>query len=451
MLNISNSSITDKVKKEEYSSLMLVESKLSKKVLRRIIFISFGLVVLVMFLPWTQNVRSNGTITTLEIDQRPQNVHSVIGGRIENWFVTEGDFAEAGDTIVQISEIKDDYLDPNLVVRTQNQLGFKEQSVTVYEGKVRAKGLQIEALSERRGLEKEQAIIKIKQSVLKVQSDSIAYSASRLNYSTAQAQYLRADSLYAKGFKSLVELESREIKLQERESQEIAAQNKYLESQNDLINSRIYLNNVLAKFRTDLAKLDSEKLAAISEKLTAEGDVNKLSNELSNYKIRSGLYFITAPQQGYITKTIQNGIGETIKAGDKLVSISPSQYELAVETYIKPLDLPLMSKGQHVRLQFDGWPAIVFSGWPDVSHGTYGGEIYAIDQFISENGMYRVLVKPDETEYPWPNALRFGGGASNFMLLNNVPIWYELWRQINDFPADFYTHDLVQVKKDDKK
>jgi adhesin transport system membrane fusion protein len=451
MLNISNSSITDKVKRQEYSSLMLVESKLSKKVLRRIIFISFGLVVLVMFLPWTQNVRSNGTITTLEIDQRPQNVHSVIGGRIESWFVTEGDFAEAGDTIVQISEIKDDYLDPDLVVRTQNQLGFKEQSVTVYGGKVRAKGLQIEALSERRVLEKEQAIIKIKQSVLKVQSDSVAYLASRLNYSTAQAQYLRADSLYAKGFKSLVELESRRIKLQEREAQEIAAQNKYLESQNDLINSRIYLNNVLAKFRTDLAKLDSEKLAAISEKLTAEADVNKLSNELSNYKIRSGLYFITAPQQGYITKTIQNGIGETIKAGDKLVSISPSQYELAVETYIKPLDLPLMSKGQHVRLQFDGWPAIVFSGWPDVSHGTYGGEIYAIDQFISENGMYRVLVKPDETEYPWPSALRFGGGASNFMLLNNVPIWYELWRQINDFPADFYTHDLVQVKKDDKK
>ena len=451
MLNISNSSITDKVKRQEYSSLMLVESKLSKKVLRRIIFISFGLVVLVMFLPWTQNVRSNGTITTLEIDQRPQNVHSVIGGRIESWFVTEGDFAEAGDTIVQISEIKDDYLDPDLVVRTQNQLGFKEQSVTVYGGKVRAKGLQIEALSERRVLEKEQAIIKIKQSVLKVQSDSVAYLASRLNYITAQAQYLRADSLYAKGFKSLVELESRRIKLQEREAQEIAAQNKYLESQNDLINSRIYLNNVLAKFRTDLAKLDSEKLAAISEKLTAEADVNKLSNELSNYKIRSGLYFITAPQQGYITKTIQNGIGETIKAGDKLVSISPSQYELAVETYIKPLDLPLMSKGQHVRLQFDGWPAIVFSGWPDVSHGTYGGEIYAIDQFISENGMYRVLVKPDETEYPWPSALRLGGGASNFMLLNNVPIWYELWRQINDFPADFYTHDLVQVKKDDKK
>ena len=207
MLNISNSSIADKVKRQEYSSLMLVESKLSKKVLRRIIFISFGLVVLVMFLPWTQNVRSNGTITTLEIDQRPQNVHSVIGGRIESWFVTEGDFAEAGDTIVQISEIKDDYLDPDLVVRTQNQLGFKEQSVTVYGGKVRAKGLQIEALSERRVLEKEQAIIKIKQSVLKVQSDSVAYLASRLNYSTAQAQYLRADSLYAKGFKSLVELE----------------------------------------------------------------------------------------------------------------------------------------------------------------------------------------------------------------------------------------------------
>jgi len=134
------------------------------------------------------------------------------------------------------------------------------------------------------------------------------------------------------------------------------------------------------------------------------------------------------------------------------VSISPSEYELAVETYVKPLDLPLMNIGQKIRIQFDGWPAIVFSGWPNVSHGTYGGEIYAIDQFISENGMYRVLVRPDPDDYDWPEALRFGSGASNFMLLNDVPIWYELWRNINDFPPEFYSQEAnPKAKKDTKK
>lgn len=449
MLNISNKSINSKVNRESFSSLRYVEKKMSKKVLTRTVLFGFGIFLITMFLPWTQNVRSLGNVTTLEIDQRPQNIHSIIGGRIENWFVKEGDFVNSGDTIVRISEIKDDYFDPDLLERTRNQLEFKEQSITAYENKIQAKNAELRALNERRELEREQGKIKITQSKLKVQSDSIAYQSAILNFNTAKDQYSRADSLYELGFISLVKLESRRIKQQAEEAKMIEQQNKYLESQNELVNSRIYLNNVLAKFRTGAAKLESERLAAVSEKLTAEGEVNKMKNQLSNYEFRSGLYFITAPQDGYITKTVQNGVGETIKAGDKLVSISPAAYELAVQTYVRPLDLPLMHKGQHVRIQFDGWPALVFRGWPNVSHGTYGGEIYAIDQFISDNGMYRVLIKPDENDYEWPEALRFGGGANTFMLLNDVPIWYELWRNINDFPADFYT--LANEKSSEKK
>ena len=116
----------------------------------------------------------------------------------------------------------------------------------------------------------------------------------------------------------------------------------------------------------------------------------------------------------------------------------PANYELAVEMYVKPIDLPLLEKGQQVRLQFDGWPAIVFSGWPNTSYGTYGGEVFAIDNFISENGMFRVLVAPDPDDYQWPSALRVGTGANNLVLLKNVPVWYELWRQINGFPPDYY-------------
>jgi adhesin transport system membrane fusion protein len=111
---------------------------------------------------------------------------------------------------------------------------------------------------------------------------------------------------------------------------------------------------------------------------------------------------------------------------------------LAVSLYIDPIDMPLMNLGQKVRVQFDGWPAIVFSGWPNVSYGTYGATIYAIDQFISSNGKYRILVKPDPNDHPWPNELRFGSGTKTMILLKNVPIWYELWRQINGFPPDYY-------------
>jgi hypothetical protein len=115
----------------------------------------------------------------------------------------------------------------------------------------------------------------------------------------------------------------------------------------------------------------------------------------------------------------------------------PYYIDLAVEMYVEPIDLPLMAVGESVRFTFDGWPAIVFSGWPGASHGTYGGTVRAIDNFISPNGKYRIVVVPDQKEQ-WPSGLRVGTGANGFALLRDVPIGYELWRQFNGFPPDFY-------------
>ena len=40
------------------------------------------LLVIVLFLPWTQNVRSTGRVTTLRQEQRPQNINAIICYRI---------------------------------------------------------------------------------------------------------------------------------------------------------------------------------------------------------------------------------------------------------------------------------------------------------------------------------------------------------------------------------
>jgi len=99
----------------------------------------------------------------------------------------------------------------------------------------------------------------------------------------------------------------------------------------------------------------------------------------------------------------------------------------------------LIHIGEKVRVQFDGWPAIVFSGWPSISYGTYGAKVVAVENFISSNGMYRILLAPDETDHQWPDGIRVGSGAKTIALLDDVPIWYELWRQLNGFPPNFYT------------
>ena len=160
---------------------------------------------------------------------------------------------------------------------------------------------------------------------------------------------------------------------------------------------------------------------------------------------------MTAPQNGFINKALKGGIGVTFKAGEEIVGIMPAQYDLAVETYVRPIDLPLLHIGEKVRVQFDGWPAIVFSGWPNVSYGTYGAKVVAIENFISSNGKYRILLAPDEKDHTWPEAIRVGSGARTIALLEDVPIWFELWRQLNSFPPNYYQPNGEAKGKSDSK
>lgn len=444
MLNISPKKIGSKIDRKLYASLDKVESKRSGRVLIRMLIASSILFFILMFLPWTQTIHARGNVTTLRPDQRPQTIQSVIAGRIEKWYVQEGDFVERGDTIVFISEIKDKFFDPNLLERTQEQLKSKELSVKSYMEKISALDNQIDALMETRKLKIEQSKNKFKQSRLKVKSDSIDYQASLIDFKIAEDQLLRMQDLNKQGLRSLTDLEKRSLAVQKVQADMISKENKLLSSRNAQINAKIEMSSINSQYRDAVAKAESNKYTALSSMYDAEATVTKLQNEYMNYSVRSGLYVIRAPQNGFITKAIQAGIGENIKEGSQIVSIMPSDFELAVEMYVKPIDLPLLRKGDEVRIQFDGWPAIVFSGWPNTSYGTFGGKVYAIDNFISDNGKYRVLVSADSSKEAWPKDLRVGAGSSNMSLLSDVFIWYELWRQINGFPPDYYSTEKVK-------
>ena len=438
MLNISENRIKGKFDEDDYKSLSVIERKTSSKFLIRFVLSLTFVVLIFFFLPWTQNIRTGGKVTTLRPEQRPQDIHSVIAGQITKWHVQEGDFVQKGDTIVSISEIKESYIDPNLVERTREQLNAKVSSVGSYASKVSAQEDQIKALGNGLILKIQQAENKLIQAKLKVQSDSIDYEAAIINYQIAEQQFKRIEELYEEGLNSLVDYEKRKLNLRKAEAEKISKQNKLLASGNDLINATVELESIEADYQDKIAKAQSEKFTAQSNQFNAESEVAKLRNSLTNYEMRNEFYAITAPQSGYVTQAISMGIGETIKEGDTIVTIMPERYELAVEMYVRPIDLPLLQKGQEVQIQFDGWPAIVFSGWPNTSYGTYAGRVFAIDNFISPNGRYRVLVSADPKEVPWPDALRVGSGTISMVLLNDVPIWYELWRQINGFPPNYY-------------
>jgi len=400
--------------------------------------LSLGFIAL-LFLPWTQNIQAPGLITTRSPEQRPQELNSIIAGRIEKWYVKEGDLVQKGDTILKITEVKEGYLDPELLQRTEEQIKAKEGTVDFYRDKVGAIQSQLKSLYDARELKMEFLRNKIKQATLNVQSDSVAFEAVKTEYKISQDQYKRQEELYKQGLKSLTELEQRKQQLQNSESKRVIAENEYVNSKNDLLNSRIDFNQTDREYSEKIAKAESDKFSTLSEVTTGEGDVAKLKNQFTNYAIRSAFYFVLAPQAGQITKTISAGIGEVVKEGQMMVKIVPQQFQYAVEMYVRPVDLPLISLGQKVRFQFDGWPAIVFSGWQNISYGTYGGKVVAVDNSISDNGKFRILVAEDPQDRKWPFALKAGGGAKGMALLNDVTILYEIWRNLNGFPPDFYT------------
>lgn len=450
MLNISHNQLNKKIDLSTFKSGSKIMNKSYYKYFNRFLLGAAVIIFIVLFLPWTQNITGQGIVTTLKPNQRPQTIQSQIPGRIEEWYVQEGDFVKAGDTILRISEVKSEYFDDQLVERTNEQIQAKSSSATAYAGKVDALQRQIGALQNERALKLEQTRNKFTQSKLKVKSDSIDLEAAKTNLKIAETQFDRVQTLQEEGLKAMKDVEEKRLKLQENQAKFISQENKLLASRNDVINAQIELSRINAEYADKISKAQSDMYTAQSSGFDTQAQVTKLENEYTNYKIRNSLLYVTAPQNGFINKALTGGIGVTFKEGEELVGIMPSQYDLAVETFVRPIDLPLLHIGEEVRVQFDGWPAIVFSGWPNVSYGTYGAKVVAIERFISDNGKYRILLAPDEKDHPWPEAIRVGSGARTIALLEDVPIWFELWRQINSFPPNYYQPENGQAnnKKD---
>lgn len=410
--------------------------------------------VVVMFLPWTQNIKTSGTITTLKQEDRPQEVNTILSGSIVKWYVKEGDFVKKGDTVLKLGEVKVDYFDPNLLERTKQQLESKQQSAEGYEGKAKTAVTQIQAQQEAQVLKLAMLDNKIKQQQLKIISDSNDVIAITNELSIYKRQLDAGKIMLDSGAISLVDFEKRRANYQNGFAKKISAENKLGQSRQELTNYRIEKNSVVQEYIDKVSKTEGDRFSSLSSLATTQADIAKLQNVYANYDIRNKLYYIIAPQDGQVIKAKKAGIGEFVKEGEMIVQVVPLNTNYAVEMYVEPMDLPLVHLGEKVRFIFDGFPAIVFSGWPNNSYGTFGGRITAIETNISSNGKFRVLVAEDTTQNKrWPPNLKIGGGAKGIALLKDVKVGYELWRNINGFPPEYYKPKAKEESKnkDDKK
>jgi multidrug resistance efflux pump len=377
-------------------------------------------------------------VTTLNPFDRPQNIQTLVDGRIAEWYVKEGDIVNTGDTILILTEAKEEYLDPAILVNTKEQQRAKLRSADAYMTKGKFLNEQIVALKDYQQSKLSQLRIKRQQLDLEITTNELELEAAKTYAQNAENQLNRMEQMYQKGIKSLTDLETKRMSNREANAKLLAVQNKLTKLENEKFNLDQETEIVISDYEQKTAKIEAEIRSTDSYRYSLLGESNKLQSKFNQIEQRQNAFVITSPITGRITKVLKNGIGEYVKARESISTIVPTKFKKAVELYINPNDMPLVVEGKKVRLQFDGWPAIVFSGWPNNSFGTFSGEVYAIDNDISENGRYRILVVEDENEEKWPDLIRIGSGARGLLLLNDVKIYYELWRQLNGFPPDFY-------------
>ncbi len=167
--------------------------------------------------------------------------------------------------------------------------------------------------------------------------------------------------------------------------------------------------------------------------------INEVNKEIEDVKIKLGQLdrlAVKATRTGIIQSLHVNSRSDSVKKNDTLFEIVPETDQLAVKLTIRGNDSPLIHVGDEVRLQFQGWPAIQWVGWPSVAVGTFGGRVNSINPGGDTKGDFDVYVTPDDSQVPWPDNryLRQGVRANGWVLLRTVPLGFELWRQLNGFP-----------------
>lgn len=410
------------------SALHLVDRPRALRQLAKFLGIAFGVLILALIItPWQQTVIGSGGVVAYAPFDRIQTIAAPVGGRVRQAWVVEGSRVEEGDPLLEIVDN-----DPSILERLNTQRAALEMQLMSARERIDFFDKQIEALSAAREMSISGASSQIEVAEASVQSERFALQAAKAALAQSELNYRRQKELAEEGLVSGFEFE--------------VAERVYRESQAKLEQAKQSL--AAAKASLDAKGADQGRIgttatagleSARQSRASASVQVASLSEKLSNFDTRiaqQSTQRITAPRAGTVFRLYAAPGAELVKAGDPVVSLVPDTEDRAVELWVRGMDVPLIDKGRMVRLQFEGWPAVQFSGWPSVAVGTFGGRVALVDSSDDGQGNFRVLITPDPAEDPWPEGdfLRQGVRAKGFVLLDQVTLAFELWRQANGFP-----------------
>lgn len=412
------------------------------------------ILLLILFLPWHQVVTGEGTVIVFSPMDRPQVLHSQIEAKIHKWHVKEGDFVNAGDILLELEELNPKYLDENLLQKLEGQkltLLSKKAAVNSL-----LKSLQYQSQSTKgfREASLPNADLQVKQNIDRLQALKAKFEASKQNLTTAELNFERRELLFQKGLSSKRDLELSQLALAEAKAQLNSSQaeldlasRSIVIAQNDVLRIGSEADFKIFEVQAKIAN-SYEKLAEI------DSEIFKIDIEIENLIQRIDQRIIRSPINGQVTRLMHPGQTEAIKPGDDLAIIVPATMDQAVELYIADNLVPLIEPGRQVRLQFSGWPSVQFLGWPSVAIGSFAGIVSVVDAVSLKDAKIRIIVKPDsnrikntiDTSWPDSKYLRPGTKVIGWVILDKVPIWFELWRIFSGFQPSLIYHPESKPK-----
>lgn len=425
--------------------------RLTKKLwLLSILFTSVVVVgfIALMLMPWQQTIQGLGEVSALYPSNRPQTIQSPLDARIEQWLVSEGTLVKQGQPLLKLAEYKQYYLDEHLLERTKGMLAANLAEQAVLQHQLGVFGNQASSYGQLQHFTLQETEAKLQQIRAKQREAEQDLQAAKQNLLTAKLNVERTQTLETEGLKSK----------RERELAELA----YVKAQTDLQGMQAKLNGILqeqagasASIQSKFAENETKVLDASSKQLKAQQDLAKLKSlqlklevEIRGLERRQAFRTVTAPVDGKLVRAGNAGLAEQVKEGQSLGVIFPQTDDVAAIVTVSDLDAPLVRVGRHARLQFSGFPALQFFGWPKVHLGTFAGTVSVVDAVDDGKNKFRVIITPDKstiandkTETPWPSTqyLRPGTQVQAWIQLDIVPFGYELWRRFNGFPNSVNT------------
>jgi multidrug efflux pump subunit AcrA (membrane-fusion protein) len=395
--------------------------------------------LIIAFVPWTQTITVTGQLSAYTPYERPQDVEAQITGRIKKWHILEGVRVKQGDIILELDDYDPNYMAPDLLALLEQRKRALEENRKAALGRAdqlekRIKEMQnlVKAAVPSAGAKVQEADNKVREALQKVEAAKIAVATAELNVD-------RHRQLAEQGLVSQRELEVAIQAAIATKAELNAAQANLKGAEQGMKALSFGRDQVSAEVLQRLLDAEAARDAAVAEAARAADQLADVALRQSNASQRRMASRILAPTDGTVVRMSQAGVGETVRPGEKLVRISPTSGDKAIEMMADGLDAPLLNVGRKVRILFYGIPAIPLPAWPELMAGTYGGIIKVIDQVDDGKGNFRFWVVPDPEERPWPpqEHVRQGTKAMGWVILNRVPLWYELWRRFNLFPPDY--------------